>query len=95
MAMAMLSTPATSLLAGGRSRRSAPARRATVIRAAVGSYADELVSTAVSDPVPHLPSFSPSYTTGIPPRDLASGVLHVSYVVIRCYYGLLLVSGDL
>jgi fructose-bisphosphate aldolase, class I len=48
MATAKLSSPATSLLAGGRARRSAPARRATVIRAAAGSYSDELVSTAVS-----------------------------------------------
>jgi len=52
MATAKLSSPATSLLAGGRTRRSAPARRATVIRAAAGSYSDELVSTAVSHPPP-------------------------------------------
>nr|CAB3472475.1 unnamed protein product [Digitaria exilis] len=48
MATVKLSSPATGLLAGGRTRRSAPARRATVIRAAAGSYADELVSTAKS-----------------------------------------------
>jgi fructose-bisphosphate aldolase class I len=29
-------------------RRSAPTRRASVVRASAGSYADELVSTAVS-----------------------------------------------
>ncbi|KAG2596075.1 hypothetical protein PVAP13_5KG128900 [Panicum virgatum] len=48
MATVKLSSPAAGLLAGGRTRRSAPARRATVIRAAAGSYSDELVSTAKS-----------------------------------------------
>jgi fructose-bisphosphate aldolase class I len=48
MATVKLSSPAAGLLAGGRTRRSAPARRATVIRATSGSYSDELVSTAKS-----------------------------------------------
>lgn len=52
MATAKLNSPATSLLAGGRTRRSAPARCTTVIRAAAGSYSDELISTAVSPPFP-------------------------------------------
>ena len=48
--MAMLTaklsySPATT---AGLARRSGPARRATVVRASAGSYADELVSTAVS-----------------------------------------------
>ena len=47
MLTAKLSSPATTTALLG-SRRSGPARRATVVRASAGSYADELVSTAVS-----------------------------------------------
>lgn len=60
MLTAKLTSPpaATTWLPGG-GRRSAPPRRATVIRAAAVSYADELVSTAVSphQTLPHLPRF--------------------------------------
>ncbi|KAG8053637.1 hypothetical protein GUJ93_ZPchr0001g30451 [Zizania palustris] len=50
--MAMLTAkfcaPATGVRSPAGARRSAPARRATLVRAAAGSYADELVSTAKS-----------------------------------------------
>lgn len=87
MATAKLSSPATSLLAGGRARRSAPARRATVIRAAAGSYSDELVSTAVSPERHRQQTLHLSLPFGLSGltahrEDLALGVLHVPYAAI-------------
>ena len=98
MATVKLSSPAAGLLAGGRTRRSAPARRATVIRAAAGSYSDELVSTAVSAPTkPYIPfpnccTSAPSVVADKLREDLGFVVLHVSYaaicdvVMVRCWY---------
>ena len=101
MATVKLSSPAAGLLAGGRPRRSAPARRATVIRAAAGSYSDELVSTAVSAPTKPYMATSPSQIV-VPLRRQwerincgriwVLGWLHVSYaaicdvVMVRCWY---------
>ena len=81
MATVKLSSPAAGLLAGGRTRRSAPARRATVIRAAAGSYSDELVSTAVSAPTkPYIPfpnccTSAPSVVADKLREDLGFGVV--------------------
>jgi hypothetical protein len=69
-----LSSPATGLLAGGRTRRSAPSRRGTVIRAAAGSYSDELVSTAVSAPAePYIFFFPQNCCPSVGSRLTAGG----------------------
>ena len=98
MATVKLSSPAAGLLAGGRTRRSAPARRATVIRAAASSYSDELVSTAVSTPPnPTSPSqivlpLRRQWERINCGRIWVLGWLHVSYaaicdvVMVRCWY---------